>query len=409
MKNENLVPKVRFKGFSDPWEQRKLGELSNGFTYGLNASAKAYDGKHQYLRITDIDDETRTFKQTHLTSPDIDFIRDNSYVLKLGDIVFTRTGASTGKTFIYRTADSIVYYAGFLIKMSVREDIDSEFVFQNTLTTSFNRFVKVMSQRSGQPGINSKEYARFKLYIPKLKEQVLVGNMLLLIDNLIAANEDKLEQLKTLKKLMMQKIFSQKWRFKGFTDPWEQRKLKWFLRVSKLKNIDGIFDKNSVLSVSGEFGVVNQIAFQGRSFAGKSILNYGILDHNDVVYTKSPLKSNPYGIIKTNLGKAGVVSTLYAVYAPLKTVYSPILGYYFNLDTRVNNYLRPLVNKGAKNDMKVRDEAVLEGKVCIPDSIETQKRICNLFSLIDNLIAANEDKLNQLKKLKKYLMQNMFV
>ncbi|WP_436672161.1 hypothetical protein [Lactiplantibacillus plantarum] len=164
-----------------------------------------------------------------------------------------------------------------------------------------------------------------------------------------------------------------------------------------------------MLSVSGEFGVVNQIAFQGRSFAGKSILNYGILDHNDVVYTKSPLKSNPYGIIKTNLGKAGVVSTLYAVYAPLKTVYSPILGYYFNLDTRVNNYLRPLVNKGAKNDMKVRDEAVLEGKICIPDSIETQKKICNLFSLIDNLIAANEDKLNQLKKLKKYLMQNMFV
>ncbi|MEG6578439.1 restriction endonuclease subunit S [Lactiplantibacillus plantarum] len=134
-------------------------------------------------------------------------MRDNSYVLKLGDIVFTRTGASTGKTFIYRTADSIVYYAGFLIKMSVREDIDSEFVFQNTLTTSFNRFVKVMSQRSGQPGINSKEYARFKLYIPKLKEQVLVGNMLLLIDNLIAANEDKLNQLKKLKKYLMQNMF----------------------------------------------------------------------------------------------------------------------------------------------------------------------------------------------------------
>ncbi|RDD75129.1 restriction endonuclease subunit S, partial [Lactiplantibacillus plantarum] len=259
------------------------------------------------------------------------------------------------------------------------------------------------------PQINNKHIIPYTIYLPCLMEQQRLGKVLILLSNLIAANEDKLEQLKTLKKLMMQKIFSQEWRFKGFTDPWEQRKLKWFLRVSKLKNIDGIFDKNSVLSVSGEFGVVNQIAFQGRSFAGKSILNYGILDHNDVVYTKSPLKSNPYGIIKTNLGKAGVVSTLYAVYAPLKTVYSPILGYYFNLDTRVNNYLRPLVNKGAKNDMKVRDEAVLEGKVCIPDSIETQKRICNLFSLIDNLIAANEDKLNQLKELKKYLMQNMFV
>lgn len=385
MKNENLVPKVRFKGFSDPWEQRKLGELSNGFTYGLNASAKAYDGKHQYLRITDIDDETRTFKQTHLTSPDIDFIRDNSYVLKLSDIVFTRTGASTGKTFIYRTADSIVYYAGFLIKMSVREDIDSEFVFQNTLTTSFNRFVKVMSQRSGQPGINSKEYARFKLYIPKLKEQVLVGNMLLLIDNLIAANEDKLEQLKTLKKLMMQKIFSQEWRFKGFTDPWEQRKLG---DISKI-TAGGDIDKDK-LSTRGRYPVI-----------ANALTNNGVVGYYDSYKVKGP------AVTVTGRGDVGHAKTRIESFTPivrLLVVSAP------NFDI---NFL-----ENAINNIRIFNESTGVPQLTAPQlgSYEfeypcSSEQVCigNVLHKIDNLIAANEDKLNQLKELKKYLMQNMFV
>lgn len=167
-----------------------MGDVSCKFNYGLNASAKKYDGKHKYLRITDIDDETHSFLKSHLTSPDIDFMNNDDYILKRGDIVFARTGASTGKTFIYRGTNEIVYYAGFLIKMSVKDDINSEFIFQNTLTSSFAKFVKIMSQRSGQPGINSKEYARFKIYIPKLlKEQKIVGKFLLLLDNIIAANE----------------------------------------------------------------------------------------------------------------------------------------------------------------------------------------------------------------------------
>ncbi|KZD97755.1 restriction endonuclease subunit S [Lactiplantibacillus plantarum] len=396
MKNENLVPKVRFKGFSDPWEQRKLGNyviIKSG-----DAPSEFVDGDEPYLKVDDLNNSTVFQNSTKHT------VKGNAEkMIQSGSIVFSKRGAA-----ILTNKVRILEKKMFMdTNMMALTPVETDLYFLYFLISEEN--LSKIADTSTIPQINNKHIIPYTIYLPCLMEQQRLGKVLILLSNLIAANEDKLEQLKTLKKLMMQKIFSQEWRFKGFTDPWEQRKLKWFLRVSKLKNIDGIFDKNSVLSVSGEFGVVNQIAFQGRSFAGKSILNYGILDHNDVVYTKSPLKSNPYGIIKTNLGKAGVVSTLYAVYAPLKTVYSPILGYYFNLDTRVNNYLRPLVNKGAKNDMKVRDEAVLEGKVCIPDSIETQKRICNLFSLINNLIAANEDKLNQLKELKKYLMQNMFV
>ncbi|ALV15506.1 MULTISPECIES: restriction endonuclease subunit S [Lactiplantibacillus] len=394
MKNENLVPKVRFKGFSDPWEQRKLGDIT-AITMGQSPSSANYtNNPEDHILVQGNADMKNGYVLPRVWTTQI------TKKAEAGDLILS-VRAPVGD--IGKTDYDVVLGRG------VASIKGNEFIYQTLkYMNDIGKWTR-FSTGSTFESINSADIKDARIGYPKLNEQNLIGNILEKMDSIIAANEDKLEQLKTLKKLMMQKIFSQEWRFKGFTDPWEQRKLKWFLRVSKLKNIDGIFDKNSVLSVSGEFGVVNQIAFQGRSFAGKSILNYGILDHNDVVYTKSPLKSNPYGIIKTNLGKAGVVSTLYAVYAPLKTVYSPILGYYFNLDTRVNNYLRPLVNKGAKNDMKVRDEAVLEGKVCIPDSIETQKRICNLFSLIDNLIAANEDKLNQLKELKKYLMQNMFV
>ncbi|MFQ4156050.1 restriction endonuclease subunit S [Lactiplantibacillus argentoratensis] len=398
MKNENLVPKVRFKGFSDPWEQRKLGELSNGFTYGLNASAKAYDGKHQYLRITDIDDETRTFKQTHLTSPDIDFIRDNSYVLKLGDIVFTRTGASTGKTFIYRTADSIVYYAGFLIKMSVREDIDSEFVFQNTLTTSFNRFVKVMSQRSGQPGINSKEYARFKLYIPKLKEQVLVGNMLLLIDNLIAANEDKLEQLKTLKKLMMQKIFSQEWRFKGFTDPWEQRKLGELFNERKEKSSQG-----ELLSVTINSGIVKFDTLDRKNNSSADKSNYRVVRYGDIAYNSMRMWQGASGLSMYN----GIVSPAYTVITPRTNTDAGFMAVNFKRKSMIQVFQRN--SQGLTSDTWNLKFPVLKNiRISIP-KITEQQIITELFTVINNLIAANEDKLNQLKELKKYLMQNMFV
>ena len=80
---------------------------------------------------------------------------------------------------------------------------------------------------------------------------------------------------------------------------WEEHNLSMFLEENRLRNVDLNFGKNDVLSVSGDYGVVNQIELQGRSFAGKSVQQYHILPHNGIVYTKSPLKANPYGIIFT--------------------------------------------------------------------------------------------------------------
>lgn len=196
-------------------------------------------------------------------------------------------------------------------------------------------------------------------------------------------------------------------RFKGFTDAWEQRKLIDYLEVSKEKNKNEVFGKEDVLSVSGDYGIVNQIEFQGRSFAGASVAPYGIVDTGDIVYTKSPLKSNPYGIIKANKGKTGIVSTLYAVYKPLDNVCSDFVQIYFEQDARMNNYMRPLVNKGAKNDMKVSDVNALKGEVCFPSKYE-QIKISEHFAKLDRLIALHQRKCEQTKELKKTMLQKMF-
>ena len=179
-------------------------------------------------------------------------------------------------------------------------------------------------------------------------------------------------------------------RFAGFTDAWEQRKLNEYLTVSTKKNTEDKYDKTDVLSVSGEVGVVNQIEFQGRSFAGASVSNYGVVETGDVVYTKSPLRANPYGIIKANKGKSGIVSTLYAVYKTIQgTANADFIECYFDLDDRLNMYLKPLVNIGAKHDMKVTDENALKGGVLFP-SYEEQCQIADFFSRLDTLITLHQ-------------------
>ena len=199
-----------------------------------------------------------------------------------------------------------------------------------------------------------------------------------------------------------------KLRFPEFTGDWEQRKLSSHLDVSSVKNVDNFFSKDDVLSVSGDYGVVNQIEFQGRSFAGTSVSNYGVVHTGNVIYTKSPLKANPYGIIKTNKGESGIVSTLYAVYSVKENSFPNFIQDYFELNSRLNNYLRPLVNKGSKNSMQVSNENSLKGLVIFP-GLEEQRKISTFLAQLNNTITLHQRKLEVLNKLKKAMLQNMFV
>jgi type I restriction enzyme M protein len=201
-------------------------------------------------------------------------------------------------------------------------------------------------------------------------------------------------KLQNLKKAMLQKMFPEigvatpQIRFAKFSDSWERHKLSYYLKTSNQKNTQNLYTKEDVLSVSGEFGVVNQIKHLGRSYSGSVVSNYGVVNSGDVIYTKSPLKEAPYGIIKTNTDKAGIVSALYAVYHPNENVFSPFVQTYFDLDHRLNDYLRPIISKGAKNTINVGDEAALEGEVLFPDC-EEQMEIHKFFRNFDKLILLN--------------------
>ena len=354
------------------WEQRKLGSIAASFDYGLNAAATEYDGQNKYLRITDIDDTTHEFLKSDLTTPLADLAMSADYLLEEGDLLFARTGASVGKTYLYRQYDGTVYFAGFLIRARIGESADPEFVYQATLTDAYKKYVAITSQRSGQPGVNAQEYADYQLMLPSRTEQQQIGMTLRSLDNLITLHQ---------RKCQYRSLY-------GYLS-WEQRKLNEYLETSREKNESCHFGKDDVLSVSGDYGIVNQIEFQGRSYAGTSVANYGVVHKGDVVYTKSPLRINPYGIIKTNRGNDGIVSTLYAVYHPTEKTHPDFVQVYFEQNARMNNYMAPLVSKGAKNDMKVSAENALKGAVTFP-GIKEQEVIASYFSQLDDLITLHQ-------------------
>lgn len=198
-----------------------------------------------------------------------------------------------------------------------------------------------------------------------------------------------------------------KLRFPEFRRDWEKRGLDELLVESQERNYDLKYSKDDVLSVSGEHGIVNQIEHKGRSFAGASVANYHIVKVGDIVYTKSPLKLTPYGIIKVNTGKDGIVSTLYAVYKCLEPVHGLFLDYYFQHNDNTNKYLRPLVHKGAKNDMKINNSAVLKGKIYVPKKDE-QEKIMKFLTSVDTRIISLSQKLQLLEKYKKGILQKIF-
>ena len=158
------------------WEEKSLGEVTGNISYGLNAASKDYDGENKYIRITDIDETTGKFNNLDIVSPDC--VLSDDYKLKINDLLFARTGASTGKTYLYNENDGKMYFAGFLIKFSIKNEYCSNFIFYITQTFNYKKWVSIMSARSGQPGINAKEYSNYKFSCPVYDEQVKISNII---------------------------------------------------------------------------------------------------------------------------------------------------------------------------------------------------------------------------------------
>ncbi len=204
------VPRLRFPEFRNAadWEIHQLGQcLSRHPEYGINAAAVPYaENLPTYLRITDIseDGQIRPDQKVSVAKS----VTDENY-LEDGDIVLARTGASVGKAYKYRPKDGRLVFAGFLIRVRPNQKkLNSELLFQFLATEQYWRWVDFSSARSGQPGINGNEYASLPIQLPpNIKEQQKISSCLSSLDDLITAQTQKLETLKTHKKGLMQQLF----------------------------------------------------------------------------------------------------------------------------------------------------------------------------------------------------------
>ena len=402
---KTLVPQIRFAGFTDPWEQRKLGEVASGFEYGLNAAASDFDGEKKYLRITDIDDQTREFRTDDLSSPDINNPIDDRYLLKEGDILFARTGASVGKTYLYKASDGKTYYAGFLIRAHVSDEADAGFIFQSTLTERYKQFVLLTSQRSGQPGINAQEYSDLLLPLPSLMEQRRIGAFFDHLDSLITLHQRKYDKLCVLKKSMLDKMFPKggslypEIRFAGFTDPWEQRKLGELFEESDERASD-----REILSVSVANGIYPASESDRETNPGASLANYKVVHSGDVVYNSMRMWQGAVDASRYD----GIVSPAYVVAKPNSEVYARFFARLLRQPMLLKQYQQ--VSQGNSKDtqvLKFDDFASIE--ISMPASENEQRQIGAFFDRLDSLITLHQRKLELLRNIKKSMLDKMFV
>lgn len=404
-KKKCLVPALRFDGFEGEWNQVALGEIAKGIMYGMNSAAGMYDGIHKYIRITDIDESYRTFSPNPLTSP-VGII-EKKYQLEENDIVFTRTGASVGKAYLYKKNDGNLFFAGFLIKFSIIK-ANPSFVLYQTYRTPYWKWVKVMSMRSGQPGLNSEEYKSYRFHLPSLLEQQKIVNFLSSVDKKIEQLRQKENLLEDYKKGMMQQIFSQQIRFKddngeAFAD-WEHTKLgKLTYKVGK-KNKDNI--QYPVYSINNQEGFLPQ----SKQFEGMDSKDRGYDISLYKIIKKETFAYNPARINVGSIGFSGqlnniIISSLYVCFKTkenLEDVY--LLKFLDTFD----------FNKGVLRNVEggVRQYLFYDNfssiKIPLPSNKE-QLKIADFLDSIDKKIKQNQQKLKQAQTFKKGLLQQLFV
>ena len=398
------IPEVRFPEFTEEWEKQKLSNILE-FEYGMNAAGKEFDGENKYIRITDIEESSRKFLQTKLVSPEGKVTE--KYRVKFGDILFARTGASTGKTYKYIDNDGKIYFAGFLIRGRVDKKTSVDFIFYLTLNYKYKSWINVMSMRSGQPGINAKEYGSYEFRIPKIEEQQKIGDFFTLLDKRIEQQEQKIALLKDYKKAMMQKIFSQKIRFKdenGNDYPdWEEKKLGEIVYRNSKKNKDQKY--TLIQSISNKYGFVNQEDyFEDRRVGSLDVSNYYVINNGCFAY--NPSRIDVGSLAYKNDNDISIISPLYVSFkGNAKHINDKfLLGWLFS--HKFVGKLGRLFEGSVRNTLSYENLSTIDIETpCIAE----QEKIALFLEVINDSIENQKELLDEIIKEKTALLNKMFI
>jgi len=380
------------------WEVKKFIDCcDNDGKYGINASAVEYQKDlPTYLRITDID-ENGVFND--LDKKSVDKTDFKKYILEEGDIVFARTGATVGKTYLYNKNDGILVYAGFLIKFHPNTDILLPY-FIKVFSESklYWKWVKMVCMRSGQPGINSYEYGIMKLPIPPIDEQKIISEIFYKYDKIIEFTCKQIELKQKQKKALMQQLLTRKKRLKGFLSSAMYYPLKSYLKEISDKNKN--LKIKQVLSVTNSKGFVKQDDIFERNIASENLSNYKIINKGQFAYNPSRVNVGSLDMLTTF--NNGILSPMYIVFEVNNNKLLPEYLFYLLKSHYFSGHISMYVQGSVRNSLSF--DGLCAMKFFIP-SVEEQIEIVEILKSTDNEIKLLKQKLELLKKQKRGLMQ----
>ena len=367
----------------------------------MNAAAKNYDGVNKYIRITDIDEASSTYKDKDIVSPD-GVLADN-YLVNNRDILLARTGASTGKSYLYKKSDGKLYYAGFLIRANVTTH-DPYFVFSQLHTHRYWRWVSIMSARSGQPGINSQEYSSFPIYTTSIEEESKIAKLLSLLDERIATQNKIIDKLQSLIKGLNDFLYTQ----------YGGEVLTSFAELGT--SYSGLSGKSAQDFGSGKpfityLNVYSNNVIKENDFqyvAIKDDEKQNVVKYGDVLFTLSSETPEEVGVGSVYLGKEKVYlnSFCFGIHITnTEVAFPPYLSYYVSL-TAFRKFIYPYAQGSTRFNLCKADFE--KASIKLP-TLADQKRIYSVLGHIDSKIETERQMLNLYNSQKQYLLRQMFI
>ena len=410
--NKLNVPHLRFPEFHGEWEKCKVSDVLNFYSTNSLSWDQLEYGTDNMLNLH--------YGLIHVGLPTmVDLSKDilpaikkenepkNFELCKEGDIAFADASEDTNevaKAIEFYTLEDKVVVCG-LHTIHGRDKSNKTVVGYKGYafsSTAFHHQIRRIAQGTKIYSISAKNFDECYIGIPSKEEQTKIAKLLRLIDERIATQSKLIEKLESLIKGIMVELQKQGVN-KG---TWKKVFLSDVLTERNERNTN-LFQ---VFSVSVSQGVVNQVDYLGRSFAAKDTSKYNVVHYGDLVYTKSPTGSFPYGIVKQSLSLENVaVSPLYGVYKPQSLAVGAYLHEYFMSEINTHNYLHPLIQKGAKNTINITNQRFLENCVLLPTNINELLQISKLLRSLNNKIKYQQDILQQYQKLKQYLLRQMFI
>ncbi|ELB6417951.1 restriction endonuclease subunit S [Listeria monocytogenes] len=404
-KLEKSVPVIRFKGFSEAWEQRKLGDLVVDYVEKTSV-------QNQFPMLTSSQQKGIVLQEDYFANRQVTTENNIGYfVLPRG--YFTFRSRSDNDVFVFNRNDIIdrgiisYFYPVFTLKSA-----DSDF-FLRRINNGIQQQLSIQAEGTGQHVLSLKKFKNIVAMFPSEGEQKKIGSFFKQLDDTIALHQRKLDTLKQMKKGLLQQMFPKseedvpKIRFADFDEEWYQRKLG---EIS-----DKVIEKNKestyfeTLTNSAEYGIISQREFFNKDISNEKNLNgYYIVRENDFVYNPRISNYAPVGPIKRNkLGRIGIVSPLYYVFRTFDTNQS-FLEYYFD-GTVWHNFMLLNGDSGARADRFAIKDSVLKEMPIPYSTLYEQEKISFFLDEITIIINLHQNKLKKLSSLKKAYLQNMFI